>query len=143
MILDNQTLFSDNQAITADAASTNIIDLGATGTPYGDTVALSRDIGKGTNVPVLLTVTEGFNTLTSLIVSIQTDSVENFASPTTIGSRTYALAELTLGSRLEFPASLPEGTDERYVRLYYDVVGTNPTLGKLTAGVVAGRQTNG
>ena len=31
MIFDEQALFSDKQAITADAASTNVIDLGAPG----------------------------------------------------------------------------------------------------------------
>lgn len=142
-ILDNQTLLSDNQAITADAASTNILDLGPTGTPHGDTAALVRDVGRGGNVPFLLTVTEGFATLTSLTVSVQTDAVENFASPTTIGSRTYTAAELTLGSRLEFPATIPEGADERYLRLYFDVNGSNATAGRVTGGVVAGRQTNG
>ena len=35
MIFDKQNLFSDAQAITADAASTNVIDLGPTGTPVG------------------------------------------------------------------------------------------------------------
>jgi hypothetical protein len=35
MILDSTTLFSNAQAITATAASTNYIDLGAPGTVYG------------------------------------------------------------------------------------------------------------
>jgi hypothetical protein len=29
------------------------------------------------------------------------------------------------------------------VRLYYDITGTAPTTGKITAGVVMARQTNG
>ena len=29
------------------------------------------------------------------------------------------------------------------MRIYYDVIGTNPTLGKVTAGIVLGVQTSG
>lgn len=32
MILDNTLIFSEKQAITADAGSTNVIDIGAAGT---------------------------------------------------------------------------------------------------------------
>lgn len=141
MIFDLETLFSDAQAVTADAASTNIINLGQTGTPYGSTVPLVRDIGKGVQVPVAVLVGEAFNNLTSLAISIQVDSTAAFSSPKTVASRTYALAELGAGS-LQFPAALIEGVDEQYVRLFYDVTGTAPTTGKITAGVVADRQTN-
>lgn len=141
MIFDLQTLFSDGQAITADAASTNIIDLGATGTPYGGN-ALVADYGKGTKIPIFLYVTESFNTLTSLTISLQVDTVENFASPTTVLSKTYTLAQLVAGFAADFPEYIPEGANERYLRLFYDVTGTNPTTGAITAGVVAARQTN-
>jgi hypothetical protein len=141
MIFDNSLLFSDDQAITADAASTNIIDLGATGTPYGGR-ALTADFGKGHEIPLFIYVTASFNTLTSLTVSLQCDSTDAFSSPKEIASKTYALASLTAGTVLSFPECIPEGADERYLRLYFDVVGTNPTTGKITAGVVAARQTN-
>jgi hypothetical protein len=35
MILDTSLVLSDAQGITASAASTNVIDLGPTGTPFG------------------------------------------------------------------------------------------------------------
>ena len=35
---------------------------------------------------------------------------------------------------------VPRGTNERYMRLYYDVTGTAPTTGKITAGLVAGNE---
>jgi hypothetical protein len=51
MILDQTNLFSDDQAITATAASDNYIDLGATGTPkLRNAITLVRDISKGTPV---------------------------------------------------------------------------------------------
>lgn len=37
---------------------------------------------------------------------------------------------------------VPRG-NERYLRLSYDVTGTAPTAGKITAGIVADHQTNG
>lgn len=142
MIFDAQALFSDGQAITADAGSTNCIDLGATGTPYGGS-ALIRDVGKGCEVPVSVTVTETFNNLTSLQVSVQVDDNSSFSSATTVVlSPAVVLASLVAGYTFNVPARLPEGTKERYVRLYYDVTGTAPSTGKITAGIVAARQTN-
>lgn len=140
-IIDNTLLFSDSQAITADAGSTNVIDLGAPGTPVGASAALKRDVGKGATIPIEVLVTEAFNTLTSLQIQVQVDNDAAFGSPKVVAmSRAYALAELTRGARLNFPAELPEGTDERYLRLFYDITGTAPTTGKIFASVVAGRQ---
>lgn len=143
-IIDNTLVFSNNQAIVADARSTNIIDLGAPGTPVGASAALVRDVGQGATIPIEVLITEAFNTLTSLQIRVEVDNDEAFGSAKVVAmSRVYPLAELTLGARLNFPAELPEGTDERYVSLYYDITGTAPTLGKVFASVVAGRQTNG
>lgn len=141
-IFDITNLFCEDQAVTADAASTNIIDLGATGTPFGASAALVRDIGKGCKVPLSINVTEAFNNLTSLAVQLQVDDNSGFASPRTVCERTYALADLTAGKQLPFPDDIPEGVNERYMRLYFDVTGTAPTTGKITAGPVAGRHSN-
>lgn len=142
MITDATTLFSDSQAITATAASTNVVDLGATGTPAGSSVALTRDIGKSGQIPLLVEVTEAFNNLTSLAIAVQVATDAAFTSPVEVATRTYLLAELTLGKRLSFPAEFPEGTNLRYVRIRYTVTGTAPTTGKVWAGVVASRQTS-
>lgn len=142
MITDATTLFSDSQAITATASSTNVVDLGATGTPAGSSVALSRDIGKSGQIPLLVEVTEAFNNLTSLAIAVQVATDAAFTSPVEVATRTYLLAELTLGKRLSFPAEFPEGTNLRYVRIRYTVTGTAPTTGKIWAGAVASRQTS-
>ena len=143
MIMDRSLLFSDGQAITATAASTNLVDLGETGTPYGGS-ALVRDVGLGGNsVPLVVTVTESFNTLTTLTISIEMDTTAAFSSPTTVWtSPAYTLAQLAVGAKYLLPDAIPAGVNERYVRLKYTVAGTAPTLGKITAGVVAARQTN-
>lgn len=141
-IIDNTLVFSDGQAITADAASTNIIDTLAPGTPYGYAAALVRDLGLGHEIPIEVRVTQSFNTLTSLTVSLQVDSTAAFSTPKTVAtSGAIALASLVAGYRFKMLSLVPEGTDEQFVRLYYDVTGTDPTTGKIFAAVVAGRQT--
>lgn len=140
MIFDNSLLLSDGQAITADAASTNVIDLGATGTPFGG-AAMTRDIGIGDSVPLSVRVTETFNNLTNIVVQVQT-SPDNSTWTTIQGGATVALASLVAGFQFDVPSRFPEGTKARYVRLYYDITGTAPTTGKITAGVVMARQTN-
>ncbi len=142
-IFDRTGLFSDRQAITATAASTNLIDLGATGTPYGSPSPIVRDVGRGTDVPLHLSVTETFNNLTSLTISIQTDDNAGFASPTTVWtSPAYTLAQMAVGARYLLPDHLPVGVNERYVRLMYTVAGSAPSTGRITAGVVFDRQQN-
>lgn len=143
MIVDNTLVLSDSQAITADAGSTNIIDLGAAGTAPGHAAALARDIGKGTEIPIWISVTEAFNNLTSLAILLQVDDDVAFGSPTTIAqSAAIPLASLVLGYKFVWPSELPEGTAERYLRLFYDITGVAPTTGKIFAGIVAGRPTN-
>lgn len=142
MIMDNTLVLSDNQAITATARSTNVIDLGAANFSYGNSVAVRRDLGIGQDVPFTLNVTQVFNNLTSLTVAIQSDDNAAFSSPKEVSSRTYTLAELNTLKQLSFPARLPEGTDEQFVSLLYTVTGTAPTTGRLTGGVVAAKQQN-
>jgi hypothetical protein len=143
MILDNTLVLSDSQAITADAGSTNVIDLGAPGTAYGAPAALAYDVGKGTDIEIIVHVTEAFNTLTSLQVQIQVDDNAAFSSPAVVAmGPVIPLASLTLGARINWPSRLPEGVNERYFRLFYDITGTPPTTGKITAAIVAAKQTN-
>lgn len=142
MIFDRTLLFSNAQAITASAASTDIVDLGATGTVYGAASALIRDIGKGQDIPLDIKIVEGFNNLTSLGITVQTDDNAGFSSPKDVISTTIPLARLGAGATSPI-LNVPAGTNERYVRIYYTVTGTAPTLGRVTAGVVMGNQTAG
>lgn len=142
MIFDTTLLLSDAQAITASAASTNVIDLGATGTVYGAAAALTRDDGKGMNLKLHAQVVEAFATLTSLTIGVQVDTADSFGSPKTIVSQTIALADLVAGKTVSI-MTVPPGADERYLRLYYTVAGSNATAGKITAGITMGSQTNG
>jgi hypothetical protein len=143
MILDRTGLFSENQAITASTASTNVVDLGRTGTPYGATAPLTRDVGRGTETPFYAGVVQSFNNLTSLELQIQVSADAAFTTPVVVfRSPAYTLAQLQAGAAHLLPDSLPVGTNLRYLRVYYTVTGTNPTLGQITAGTTMARQTN-
>jgi hypothetical protein len=121
-ILDRLNLFSNDQAITASTASTDVVDLGSV-----------RDVSAGETSTVLVLVTEAFNNLTDPTVARQTSTTENFASPVQLTAATLPLASLTVGTR--FPiTTVPRGV-LRYVRLYYTVTGTAPTTGRITAGL--------
>lgn len=136
MIFDATNLFSDQQAITATAVSTNVIDLGATDTPKHAVNAITRDIGKGKPIALRVQVTEDFATLTSLTVTVQKDTVEGFGSPETVAvSPAIPVADLVAGYVFPLPAVV-RGQDQRYMRLNYTVAGTNASAGKITAGLV-------
>lgn len=136
MIFDAQTLMSFNQAITGDDVSDNVIDLG----PIAG--GQKRDIGKGAPIPIRVQVTEDFNLLTSLTISLEASATENFSSPKTVWSKVVPVADLKAGYVVNLDY-IPTQTDERYIRMNYDVTGTDPTAGAVTAGITMGNQTNG
>lgn len=126
MILDEQGLFSNNQAVTGTAVSENVLDLG------------SREVSFGTPVPIFIQVTETFNNLTSLSIKVQTSADENFGTAADLIEQTILAADLTKGaqSTIKF---LPKG-NLGYMRLVYTVTGTNPSKGKILAGIADGIQ---
>lgn len=142
-MLDVQALFSDKQAITTTAASTNFINLGTPDTVPGAPAATKRDLGGGSNIPLTILVEEAFATLTSLQVDLQVDDNSSFSSPKVVGSTgAIPVASLVAGAKLPLPV-VPFGADEQYMRLNYTVVGTAATAGSITAGISTGIQTNG
>lgn len=129
MLFDAKLLMSNAQAITASAVSTDTIDRGDT-----------KDVGRAGDIPLVIQVVEAFNTLTSLTIELQADDNFGFNSPRSLYLVVVPLADLKLGYQTPV-ITLPQKT-ERYLRINYTVTGTVPTLGKVTAGVVAGVQTN-
>jgi len=125
MIIDYNLQFSDAQALTADAASTNVIDLGA-----------DRDIGPGEDMKIAVTLDVAMGgTSPTMAVQVQTDDNSAFSSATTVlTSRTVSAG--AAGDSIII--GLPD-TNERYVRLYYDLGGTSPTA-TVTASVVKDAQ---
>lgn len=133
MILSENYKLSEDQAITATAVSTNVIDLGVRGTPiFGN--QLHGDIGKGKELPLLCTVTEDFDNLTSLTVTLETSDNADLTSSTVLVSQTTALADLVAGKRL-LPRVIPDGVTGRYLGVRYTVTGTAPTAGTVVANI--------
>jgi hypothetical protein len=134
MIIDNELVFSDSQAITASAASTNIIDLGAMG---------QGDLGNSRSLEILVQTTQAFNNLTSLGIKLQTCASEDFSSTTVYDlplQETVTLASGNLAINKEIlRGKIPHGC-LRYVRLYYTVAGSSPSTGKVFATMVYDRQ---
>lgn len=129
MLMDKELLFSEGQAVTATAASTNSLDVGA-------------GVGQGEPIEVFVLVTEDFDLLTDLIVTLEgsSDDGDSDSFATVLSSPAIALASLKAGTEV-FKVAVPAGT-ERYLQLKYTVNGTNPTTGKITAGLIIDRQTN-
>jgi hypothetical protein len=126
MITDKFLRVSDAQAITADAASTDTIDLGS-----------ARDIGEGKQLYMVFTVGTAFNNLTSLALQVITSDAANLGTPTVRASTSVLLAGLTAGA--QFVVALPPligSLGQRYMGAYYDVTGTNPSAGTITADIV-------
>lgn len=141
MILSAQQIFSDDQAVTATAISTNVIDLGAADTPYGAAAALNQDVGKGCPIPILVQVTAAFATLTSLTITLENSAAAGLTSPVALATETIAVADLIAGKQM-FMQYVPNGATLRYLGVRYTVTGSNATAGNITASITMGNQTN-
>lgn len=141
-ILSQQSLFSDDQAITTTAISENVYDLGPAGTPYGGVAPLIQDVGKGVKVPLLVQVTEDFAGATSLTITVEVADNAALSSGAEVVASSGAILvdDLTAGYQLPIDV-LPNGISKRYLGLRYTVVGTG-TAGRITAGISMGNQTN-
>jgi hypothetical protein len=135
MILSKQALFSEDQAITATANSTNTLDLLAHGSLVGASAALPRKFDPIQDVPLLIQVTADFATLTSLTVSVIQSDAENLGTPDTlVSSAAIPAADLVAG--YVFPIlRLPPNITKQYIGLTYTVAGSNATAGTITAGI--------
>lgn len=122
MFTDAQHLLSDAQAVTADAGSTNVIDLSAV-----------REIGQGEPMGVAIRVdvaADGTTTDETYAFKLQTDDAAAFGSATDLTpSLAIGYATLVAGYLFVIPLSnVNTAAMERYLRLYYDVGGTTPTI---------------
>lgn len=125
MYVDAQNLFSDAQAVTAAAASTNLIDLGAT----------RREIGTGQDVYCVVScdiaMTDGSSDST-LAVVLQSDDASTFGSAT--DRQTIGTFPATSAAGTRFIVKVqPEILTERYIRLYYTPASGNLSTGSFTA----------
>lgn len=117
MIIDSRLEFSDAQALTASAASTNYIDL-----------TVSRNVGVGYPLYLVCTVDVAADYTSAnetYAIAIESDDNSSFSSATAQVSRTIAASALTAGSKHVIPVP---NTNERYMRVYYTLGGTTPSV---------------
>lgn len=118
MILDQFNTYSDAQALTATAVSTNVVDHGA-----------DRNLGIGEplvaviQVDVALDSTDGNETYSAVF---QTDSDEAFGTAVTVATFPTMTRGAAAGTR--YIVSIPPSTTmNRYSRISYTLGGTTPT----------------
>lgn len=133
MLLDSQLLFSDAQAVTAAAASTNYVDL-----------MVARDIGVGYPLYLFIAVDvamtdSGSNSV--LTVHGYFDSATTF-TPDLDQVLLSVPAISAIGAIFYARISPALSTRYRYLQLYYDPIGSDLTAGTFTAGICAGIQKN-
>jgi hypothetical protein len=136
MIIDAKWLLSNAQAITTSAASETTIDTGAGGAifPGGSAVA-SPDAGQGTGLFLNCIVAVALATGTSLVVSLQHDTVTGFGSAVSILSTpAIVTASLNAAGIVVCSFALPRGLN-RFLRAYYTIVGTYDTGSALTTWI--------
>jgi hypothetical protein len=122
-IIDKYNHYSDAQALTATAASTDYVDHGA-----DRNLGIGEPLAVVVHVDVALDGTTGDETYSAVL---QTDDNTSFSSATTV----VALPTMTRGDAAgtRYVAVLPPNTTvERYTRVSYTLGGTTPT-GTVTA----------
>lgn len=129
MYVDKLALFSDAQAVTAAAASTDYMDLGA-----------ARNIGVGEDLYVFVTVDVALTDSGSdstVTVALEGDSTTTF---TPDGSQTlFTIPALAAAGQKYYAKISPDfASNYRYIQLRYTPNNGNLTTGSFTAGLVVG-----
>lgn len=130
MITDRLNTFSQAQAVTVTAVSTDVIDLSPLG---GSPANTTRDIGEGEPVNLFARVgSTPFAGGTSLQAVLETSLTVGSGYTTLMAGPVIPLASLTAGARL-LEGPIPKGV-QRFLRMNYVVVGTM-TGGTINAGL--------
>jgi len=132
MIIDRELMFSNAQAVAADAASTDLIDLaplGLAASAGGSPANLGRNIATGEPLHIWLTI-DVASAGGSTSVNLQTDDNAGFASATTLVTGLFIIPVSTpAGTKYFSKLPMAEGLlYERYIRLFYDVTAATLTV---------------
>ena len=126
MYVDAQLLFSDEQVIcdAASELSTNIVDLG-----------VARNIAKGKQLYVVIIVDTSFAGPTSIDFRLMTHITSTVSSGSVMVATGPITPDVLTANRA--PIVLPVGdalnTAKQYIGMYYVLVGSVASAGKVTA----------
>ena len=129
MILDY-----DDEFTTSGALGQGPITATAIGAKVKDGIK-AKDWAAGEPMFGIIRVTEAFNNLTSLTVSIEgADNAALSTNPVVIATKTILLAALLINTVHHIGALIP-GTKKQYLGMRFTVTGTAPTTGKIVGFV--------
>lgn len=118
MFVDSLLLLSDAQALTATAASTNVVDF-----------SLDRNVGVGEPMCVVISLdvaADDADGNETYVAALQADDNDSFSSAVEIGSATITRGDVA-GSKYVIVIP-PDGRDEQYLRLNFTLGGTTPSV---------------
>lgn len=120
MFIDALCLLSDAQAVSADAASTNTYDLGAS----TNNISIGEPLVAVFQIDV---AADGTTTDETYEFQVIESASANLGTPTILVQRSIGYASLTAGSVHYLP--IPQGSiAKRYLGVYYNVGGTTPSV---------------
>lgn len=123
-MLDSKSMYSDSQAITGSAASTNALNHG-----------VARNLGVGVPLHLVAVVTEAFtdgSSNSTVTAKCQTDSVVGFGSASDRFTFDVFAALSAVGTR-RIRTLVDGDIDNIYSRMYYTVANGDLTTGKISA----------
>lgn len=130
MIIDKLLQVSDAQAVTASAASTDVIDFGQANPNSG--------INQITTLAITVDETATAAGAATVTFSVQ-DSADNSSFADVAVTAAIGKATLAAGAQVLIPMPV---VHRRYVRAYYTVATGPLTAGKFSAQIVTGVQAN-
>lgn len=122
MILDVQNQASDTQAVTADAVSTNAIDLG--------NPTVKNEIGGGEPMAMVIGIDVAADFTTgdeTYVFELIQSANANLSSPDILASRAIVAGSLTVGSYHVIGVP-PKSVTKRYLGMNYNTGGTSPSV---------------
>lgn len=126
-------------AVVGDGPVTDVIDL-----------RQARDVGIGDDIYVVVTVTEAFNSLTSIEFSVKASTDNTIATGDTTIATTGSIlqAALVVGARFTIciqhsvvASTGASAVGAKFLGVFADVTGTSPTTGKVLVDLVLDPQT--
>lgn len=135
MFMDADLLFSDAQAVTAAAASTNYYDTGPLFSGNtGRRLGVSDELYFSISVDTTMTDSGSDSTLA---VTLETDDNTSFSSASTVATLVTIPAVTTAGTK--YFVRVPVATTvpyERYIRIYFTPANGNLSAGAFTVAMV-------
>jgi hypothetical protein len=140
MFLDKTNEFSDSQAVTATAVSTNVIDLN----PSGANPTVNIGTGEDTSFELQVDTAATASGAATVTVTVESDTTTDLSSGSTTVHLTlgpFSLAQMAAKQTLA-NVRLPSGTYKRYLGVRYTVATGPLTAGAFSAFIVKDAQAN-